>query len=218
MPLEKPLDHDPESPLPHTGRFHDGFGNKLTMAAYANPTDGNNQATGYGLVRFKKSTREITLECWPRFVDVTKPEAKQYAGWPLTVDAGGQLRPQAARVAAGAEGRRQEDPVVQVIDEASGEVVYTLRIKGTDVPAEGVPGGDVHGPRRRGGAAEDVEGSEVGAGGGGTRLDVVFDALRPRGVISRSRCRPPTCVECGSAVNCTIPGGAMRRSVGPRPV
>ena len=134
------------------------------MAAYANPADGNNQATGYGLVRFKKSTRQITMECWPRFVDVTKPDAKQYAGWPLTIDAGGQLRPQAARVAADAEGERGENPVVQVIDEASGEVVYTLRIKGHDVPAEGVPRGDVHDQGRRGGETEGAPGGEVRGG------------------------------------------------------
>jgi hypothetical protein len=129
-PQEKPLDHDPKSPLEHTGRYLDGFGNKITMTAYANPAPGNNQATGYGLVRFKKSTRQITFECWPRFVDVTKPDAKQYAGWPVTVtqESNYGRRPLAWLPELQVKG--SENPVVQVIDEANGEVVYTLRIKG----------------------------------------------------------------------------------------
>lgn len=116
--------------LEFTGRFHDGFGNKITMRAYANPAPGNNQGTGYGLARFKKSTREITFECWPRFVDVTKPDAKQYPGWPITVtqESNYGRKP----IAWLPELRTDEaNPVVQLIDETNGEVVYTLRIKGT---------------------------------------------------------------------------------------
>lgn len=88
----------PDSPLPWTGDYLDGFGNKISMIAYANPDvvkgvvgkeaskpGGPNLADGYGLVRFKKSTKEVTFECWPRFVDVTKPDAKQFPGWPVTV-------------------------------------------------------------------------------------------------------------------------------------
>ena len=45
----------------------------MTMHAYANPTSENYNAAGYGLVRFNKDTRKITLECWPRHVDVSKP-------------------------------------------------------------------------------------------------------------------------------------------------
>jgi hypothetical protein len=131
-PLEPPLDHDPNSPLPFTGRYYDGFGNKVTMAAYANPADGNNMGTGYGLVRFKKSTRQITMECWPRFVDVTRPDAKQYAGWPLTIEQQDNYGRQALAWLPKLVIKGQADPVVQVIDEASGEVVYTLRIRGAE--------------------------------------------------------------------------------------
>jgi hypothetical protein len=91
------------SPLPWTGDFLDGFNNKITMVAYANPDSKlmtvtskdadrssaliakENWGDGYGLIRFKKSTKEVTFECWPRFADVTKPGAKQYPGWPVTV-------------------------------------------------------------------------------------------------------------------------------------
>ncbi len=130
-PLEKPLAHDPHSPLPLTGRFYDGLGNKLTMRAYANPEPANENAAGYGLVRFNKSTRQITFECWPRHVDVTSPDAKQFPGWPITINQSDNYgrRPMACLPTIQAEGC--ENPVVQVLDEYLHEVTYTLRIRGT---------------------------------------------------------------------------------------
>lgn len=94
---------DPANPLPWTGDYLDGFGNKITMHAYANPHPARSHiigwrkkdapgldpfegwADGWGMVRFKKSTREVTFECWPRFADVTRPEAAQFTGWPKTI-------------------------------------------------------------------------------------------------------------------------------------
>jgi hypothetical protein len=101
------------------------------MLAYANPAEGNNQATGHGLVRFKKSTRQITMECWPRFVDVTNSGAKQFAGWPLTIRQEDNYGRRALAWLPELVIQGQTDPVVQVIDEQNGEVVYTIRIKGT---------------------------------------------------------------------------------------
>jgi PhoD-like phosphatase len=75
---------DPNSPLPFTGDYLDGFGNHLTMHAYANP-DAGFDGEGYGLIRFDKAAREATFECWPRTVDVSDPEAQQFVGWPVTV-------------------------------------------------------------------------------------------------------------------------------------
>jgi hypothetical protein len=130
-PLEKPLDHEVGNPLPFTGRYYDGLGNRLTMQAYANPRKENHNAAGYGLVRFDKSSRKIKVECWPRHVDVTQPGARQHPGWPITID---QLdnygrAPLAWLPTIQVSGTT--DPVVQVIDEFDGDVVYTLRIKGT---------------------------------------------------------------------------------------
>lgn len=89
------------SPLPWTGDFLDGFHNKITMVAYANPDSRRKKisawekdeetklapdtgwADGYGLIRFKKSAGEVTFECWPRFADVTRPDARQFPGWPV---------------------------------------------------------------------------------------------------------------------------------------
>lgn len=93
----------PGSPLPWTGDYLDGFNNRISMIAYANPhikrqkikswekTDNTGLAPkagwadGWGLIRFRKKTGEVTFECWPRFADVTKPGAEQFPGWPVTV-------------------------------------------------------------------------------------------------------------------------------------
>lgn len=70
--------------LPWTGKYVDGFDNKITMHAYANPDSPSNGA-GYGLIRFRKKEKKITFECWPRFEDVTRKKAKQFKGWPITI-------------------------------------------------------------------------------------------------------------------------------------
>jgi hypothetical protein len=77
-------DRDPANPLPWTGQYRDGFGNRITMHAYANP-DTQSFGSGYGLARFEKSTKQVTFECWPRAADVTQPGARQFPGWPRTV-------------------------------------------------------------------------------------------------------------------------------------
>jgi hypothetical protein len=130
-PLEKPMNRPPDSPLPFTGRFYDGLGNKLTMRAYANPTKSNFNAAGYAIVRFKKSTRSITLECWPRHVDVAKPDAKQFPGWPVKISQEDNYARAAIAYLPEIHVVGVEDPVIQVIDEFDGDVVYTLRIRGS---------------------------------------------------------------------------------------
>lgn len=75
---------DPKNPLPWTGDYLDGFGNKITVHAYANPGK-KSRASGYGLIRFDKGAETVTFECWPREVDVTKPGASQFPGWPRTI-------------------------------------------------------------------------------------------------------------------------------------
>ena len=67
------------------GTITHGFGNRLTMHAYANADKNVGKAEGYSLVRFDVNTRKIVMECWPRNVDVTQPDAKQYVGWPITI-------------------------------------------------------------------------------------------------------------------------------------
>jgi hypothetical protein len=133
----------PDSPLPWTGDYLDGLYNRITMMAYANPEFNNvkllkqNQRNpeallgdGYGLVRFDKRQRSVTFECWPRYADLSQGDAAQYPGWPITF----RIEDNDGRTVTGYLPElvfaNAADPVVQVVDEANGEILYTQRISG----------------------------------------------------------------------------------------
>ena len=129
------------SPLPWTGDYLDGLGNKLTMYAYANPDsddlyrrDDNdvvppdNPGDGYALVRFNKASQTITFECWPRKADVTRADAKQYEGWPITIHMSENDGRKVSGYLPKLDFRLDEHPIVQVIDNDRDEILYTRRI------------------------------------------------------------------------------------------
>jgi hypothetical protein len=135
-PLEPGKNREPGAPE-YTGEFLDGFGNKVTLLAVANPSPEPNggtklttRAAGFGIVKFDKKKRQITLECWPRNVDITSRKTSQYPGWPRTIDQQDNYSRKAVAYLPTLKVGGMTDPVVQVIDEADGEIVYTLRIKG----------------------------------------------------------------------------------------
>lgn len=118
----------PESPLPWTGDYLDGLGNRISIMAYANPddlADEKKRADGYGLVRINKRSGQVTFECWPRF-----SQGEQFPGWPITVrsDECDGRRVVAWLPELIVEGI--ERPVVQVIAEDTGDILYTLRARG----------------------------------------------------------------------------------------
>ena len=76
---------DPKNPLPFTGDYLDGLGNKITMHAYANIEGPEKLRDGYGIVRFNKKQKSVTFESWDRFTDATKKGALQMPGWPRTI-------------------------------------------------------------------------------------------------------------------------------------
>ncbi len=82
--LKKGENHNPDNPLPYTGDYTDGLGNKITMLAYAN-IEGDTRRDGFGLIRFNKEEKSVTFESWDRFTDVTRPGAGQMPGWPRTI-------------------------------------------------------------------------------------------------------------------------------------
>lgn len=139
-PKDGPDGEPVDGPLEYLGDYYDGFHNKVTMYAYANPSEERKnkwggewgqRAAGYGLAAFDTDSREITFECWPRGVDVTAETAEQYPGWPIStkqIDNYGRT-PVAYLPEIRVEGI--EDPVLQVIEECSGNVIYTLRISGS---------------------------------------------------------------------------------------
>jgi hypothetical protein len=121
------------------GDYVDGFGNKLSMMAYANatvqpkrndPSTYGGLAEGYGLVRFNVPERTITMECWPRWVDVTSADAWQYKHWPVVTTQDEQYAREPIAYLPDIEVVGVDNPVVQVIHTASGELLYTKRWNG----------------------------------------------------------------------------------------
>lgn len=133
-PLEEGKNRQPGQPE-YLGEFEDGFDNKVTMHAVANPSPEENhdklttRAAGYGIVRFNKETREITMECWPRNTDITSSDENMYKDWPITIHQMDNYDRDAAAYLPTLN-INKEDQVVQVIDEENNEIVYTIRING----------------------------------------------------------------------------------------
>ncbi|EMB19055.1 metallophosphoesterase family protein [Rhodopirellula europaea] len=134
-PVEPGENREPGAPE-YTGDSLDGFANKVTNYAAANPEKKpagnllNTRAAGFGIVRLNTRTRDITMECWPRNVDVTDPSAKQYPGWPLTISQFDNYSPPSWGT-LGEMTFDVEDPVVQLVDATTDEVLYTVRVAGT---------------------------------------------------------------------------------------
>jgi hypothetical protein len=119
-----------DSPLPWTGDYLDGLGNKINMMAYANPPnrqDEKQRGDGFGVVRFNKVDRTVTFEAWPRFADVADGDQAQFPGWPITIN----YRENDGREVFGYLPEivilNEVRPVIQVVHEATGEVLYTVR-------------------------------------------------------------------------------------------
>lgn len=133
-PLEPGQNREPGS-SEYTGDQVDGFNNKVTNYAAANPEKRpagnllNTRAAGFGIVRLNTKTRKITMECWPRNVDISDPSAKQYPGWPRTISQFDNYNP----LSWGKIGElafNVDSPVVQLVDSDSGEILYTVRVNG----------------------------------------------------------------------------------------
>ncbi|MGD8278115.1 MAG: alkaline phosphatase D family protein, partial [Gemmatimonadota bacterium] len=130
--------HEPGAPR-HTGDFLDGFGNRITVRAVSNPVHSGREpsllhdlAPGYGIARFDRATRRVSLAAWPRWADPAGGDGP-YPGWPVEFDQadGYARRPVAYLPVIEVAGMR--DPVIQVVDERTGEAVYTLRIAGASI-------------------------------------------------------------------------------------
>ena len=174
-PLEPGQNREPGSPE-YTGDHLDGFGNKVTNYAAANPEKSpagnllNTRAAGFGIVRLNTKTRQITMECWPRNVDVTDPSATQYPGWPRTISLFDNYNPPSW----GKLGELTFDvdsPVVQLVDSNTGEILYTVRVNGKSfVP--GAPRGKTFIIKAGQDAAETVIARDVQVGSAAQAVDL----------------------------------------------
>ncbi|MEA1897568.1 MAG: alkaline phosphatase D family protein, partial [Bacteroidota bacterium] len=120
----------------YTGDFIDGFGNKMSVYAVSNPIFTGqkpsrlyDRATGYGIVRFRKDTRDITIECWPRQAN---PESDaQYPGWPITINQQDNFGGNSKLYLPEIKIAGIKNPVIQLIDEVNNKIIYTIRIEET---------------------------------------------------------------------------------------
>jgi len=137
FPQEPGLDHQQGMP-PYTGKYFDGFGNRMTVWAVANPVETEkepralyNRAVGYGIVRFNKPAGEITFENWRSDADPDRGAADMFPGWPRTISI---LDNYSRTVRTWLPNYVVEGldthPVFQVIESSSGEIIYTVRIPG----------------------------------------------------------------------------------------
>ena len=136
----RPVRNRPAPGLANTGEYRDGFRNRMTVFAVGNPAKVNrkpvlellhDKASGYGVVRFHKDRGEITMECWRLLFDANDPKPDdQFPGWPKTIAVADNYGRQAAEFLPMIQVTGMDDPVVQVIDDANEEIVYTIRVRG----------------------------------------------------------------------------------------
>ncbi len=121
----------------YTGKFYDRMNNRITVWAAANPFGStgwtppilHDRRTGYGMVTFDKVHQTIKFECWPRYPDPADPATGgQYAGWPKTVDMSENYGRKALGYLPEVTSAYLTKPVVQVVKEDTGEIIYTRRI------------------------------------------------------------------------------------------
>jgi len=125
------------------GKHKDGFGNLVTVYGVTNPTGFTKISTnqkplaihdkmpGYGIVKMNKTNRTIRMECWPRYADPLKEE-QQYKGWPKTISQFDNYGRKALAYLPTISVEGIQNPVIQVHDEKSGELIYSVRIKGNE--------------------------------------------------------------------------------------
>ena len=83
-------------------------------------------------MRFRKSARIITFECWAYSADVTKP-GTQMDTWPVTVAQADNYARKPVAYLPRMLLSGVKHPVLQVFEEKTGELVYAYRLNGATV-------------------------------------------------------------------------------------
>jgi len=130
----------------YTGRYFDAFGNRMTVIAAASPirpdklTDEQvnrpraelyRRRSGYGIIDFDKQDRKIIINCWPRQINPQTPNAKQFIGWPIVIDQMDNYGLEAVAFLPTLKVTNLSNPVVQIIDVDTADIIYTIRINGS---------------------------------------------------------------------------------------
>ncbi len=133
FPPEVSPTRDPEASW-YTGDHLDGFGNHMTVVAVANPVNSDVEPTalydrtpGYGIIRMNRTTRQVVLEAWPRWVDPAAEGAEPYSDWPITFHQDDGDGRRAVDHLANVTFDSSDAPVVEVTDLSTGEHIYSIR-------------------------------------------------------------------------------------------
>ncbi|HBO45333.1 MAG TPA: hypothetical protein DD670_15670, partial [Planctomycetaceae bacterium] len=140
---DMPREGDRHGDRPNTGKYRDGFGNRIDVLAVANPPltrsprnrieMGRQKSSGFGVVRVDKARGTFTVEAWPVDVPPTRLEEAelQYPGWPAAIrieQCVGIDNPTVPTVELRNWNNRLL-PVVRVLD-AAGQIVTMIRMTG----------------------------------------------------------------------------------------
>ncbi len=117
------------------GDFEDGFGNKITVYAVANPhkstvkpTRHHELSTGYSSIKFNRKNRDIELANWPYY---SGPEnGTPFPSWPVKFNQLDNYGRKADAWLPEVICQGIHNPVIRITRERTGEIVYTLRING----------------------------------------------------------------------------------------
>lgn len=119
----------------YTGDFVDGFGNKVTVYAVASPRKTTRQptrhhelVTGYSVISFYKSSRDIELANWPYWADPNQDQP--FPGWPIRINQQDNYGRKAQAWLPEIRVNGLKNPVIQIFDQQTGDLVYALRIQG----------------------------------------------------------------------------------------
>lgn len=124
---------------PYLGSFTDGWGNLVRVHAVANPRRQGREPAGlhdrmpgWGLLRLDPVSGKVIFEGWPRWTKPNAPKSHMLPGWPVEFQALEQgPAPSAWLDPVKLEGCPR--PVLQVIDEGTGRVLYTVRVGTSEV-------------------------------------------------------------------------------------
>jgi hypothetical protein len=94
----------------------------------AEPTRQNELVTGYSAVTFSRNDRTIEMANWPGYADPAKD--KPFPGWPVTVSQADNYGRKITGWLPEVVTQGLSNPVIRIISEHNGELVYNLRIKG----------------------------------------------------------------------------------------
>lgn len=119
----------------NTGDFKDGFGNKISVFAVDNTVAGreasvsdNQLSAAYSLVVFNRKSRQTEVSVWP--VGNGPSETSPLPGWPVVISQTDNYGRSAAAWLPEIVTEGMTDPVIRVISQSTGELVYNLRISG----------------------------------------------------------------------------------------